>query len=104
MSLAGNNTRKLHKLAKKLVDARLWELHPDALGGWLVTGYLQDNPSKADDEARKARISAERSKAGRKGAAKRWQRDARPPASGDGEVGWEDQDFMKGPANGTPHD
>lgn len=67
------------KHAKALVTAGLWDATDD---GWQVHDYLKYQPSKAQVEAQRA----ERSAAGKKGAASRWgrQQPTPDPPNGDG--------------------
>lgn len=55
------------KVARELVEAGVWDLHPD--GGWIIHDWFDYNLT---DEQRQE-LSQKRSKAGSKGAAKRWQ-------------------------------
>lgn len=52
------------KLAKRLVDVGLWSAEPD---GFRIHDWLDFNPSRADALARRARLHAVRSEAGRAG-------------------------------------
>jgi len=54
---------------QELCAAGLWEI-VDA--GYVIHDYLDYNPSKAEVEAHKGQVSAERSKAGKAGMASRW--------------------------------
>jgi hypothetical protein len=60
---------RLARHAPALVTARLWVPDPEG-DGWIIHGYTDWQTSRADLQA----LSEQRSKAGRKGAAARWQR------------------------------
>lgn len=60
-----------------LVTAGLWEQVPN---GYQVHDYLDYNPSRNDVTEHRQAISNARSKAGSKGAAKRWQSDGPIPS------------------------
>lgn len=64
------------RAAVELVAAGLWEVRDE---GWAVHDYLEYNPSRAEVDEKRQHISQERSKAGSKGAAKRWQGDGPVP-------------------------
>jgi hypothetical protein len=66
VSLAGTSERA-ERLARRLVRARLWELHASG-DGWQVHDYLDCNPTRDAVLAEKA---AKR-EGGRRGAANRW--------------------------------
>lgn len=59
-------------LAKRLVEAQLWE---EMANGWQIHDYHDYQLPRAQVLARQAQVSEERSKAGSKGAANRWQTD-----------------------------
>lgn len=58
--------------AKELVDSGLWDF---AGGSWWFHDWAEYQPSASATKEKRAALSAERSKAGAKGAAKRWQKD-----------------------------
>lgn len=58
-----------HGLVEKLENAGLWERIED---GWRIVGYLDYNPSRDEELARRAEISEKRREAGRRGAAAKW--------------------------------
>jgi hypothetical protein len=55
-------------------------------GGWLIHDFEKHHPLRADIEAKRAGISATRSQAGSKGAAKRWQPDSKAMANDSSET------------------
>jgi hypothetical protein len=55
-------------------------------GGWLIHDFEKHHPLRADIEAKRAGISATRSQAGSKGAAKRWQADSKAMANDSSET------------------
>ena len=59
-------------LVALIVEADLWAESADS-DGWVIKNFLKYNPSRADDEDRRAQIKAARSAAGKKSAAKRQQ-------------------------------
>lgn len=59
---------RLRRAAPSLVAARLW-VPEDTRDGWAIHGWLDWQPSRAELES----LASARSKAGRKGAAARWQ-------------------------------
>jgi hypothetical protein len=59
-------------LVDLIVEADLWVESADS-DGWVIKNFLKYNPSRADDEDRRAQIKAARSAAGKKSAAKRQQ-------------------------------
>jgi hypothetical protein len=94
--LAGS-AEQLEQLATSLVRVGLWELHSSG-DGWQVHDFLDFNPSRADESERLEELSAKRSQAGQKGAAKRWG--GARPADGktDGKTA-----FAIGKGDGKPH-
>jgi hypothetical protein len=84
--------RSLRAVAE-LVDAGLWEHHPDSIG-YVIHDYLVWQESRAEVEARRK----QRSEAGRRGAAKRWQPHG---ASHDGDHG-ASHDESHGASDGKP--
>ncbi len=60
------------KIKDELVSAGLWHATPEGIE---VHDYLDYNPSCAEVTKRRQELSKIRSKAGSKGAAKRWQAD-----------------------------
>lgn len=66
-AIRGN--RDSHGLIGKLVNAGLWDRIED---GWHIPGYLDFNPSRDEEMARRKEISAQRSEAGKRGAAATW--------------------------------
>jgi hypothetical protein len=54
---------------QELVAAQLWETHAQ---GYVIHDFLEYNPSRAEVEAHRQQVSAERSKAGKAGMASRW--------------------------------
>jgi hypothetical protein len=69
--------RARRKLAAELVTRNIWEENGE---GWHVHDYLDYNRPAAEVLAERAHLSEVRSKAGSKGAAKRWH----PDSNGDG--------------------
>ena len=61
--------------AQELVAARLWVPDPDTPGGYLIHGYLDWYPSRAQIEDKRRRAA----EAGRRGAARRWGNDGDTP-------------------------
>ncbi len=61
--------------ARELVEAGLWEADAD---GWLIHDYPQYQPSREEVLAIREERHEARSRAGRMGAAARWQRDGKP--------------------------
>jgi hypothetical protein len=59
--------------AAELVAAGVWDATESA---WAIHDYLDYNPSREEVNGKREHINKERSKAGSKGAAKRWQRDS----------------------------
>jgi hypothetical protein len=66
LKIAGSGA-VLTRLAKRLVDAGLWEQHPSG-DGWQVHDYLDYQPSRAQVEVERAK----KRQGGRDGAARRW--------------------------------
>lgn len=60
--------------ADELVQAGLWDWHADD-GSWWFHDWEEYQPSASATKEKRAALSAERRKAGSKGAAKRWQKD-----------------------------
>jgi hypothetical protein len=54
--------------------------------GWRIHDFDKHHPLRADIEEKRAAISSERSKAGKKGAAKRWQADGKSVANDSSET------------------
>lgn len=79
--------RKTTVIAAELVQVGLWE---PTDGGWLYHDFHDHNPSGEEVREKRSKVSAIRSAAGRKGAAKRWgtgsngdgKRDGKPIANG----------------------
>lgn len=55
-------------------------------GGWRIHDFEKHHPLRADIEAKRADVREKRSRAGAKGAAKRWQTDSKPVASDSSET------------------
>lgn len=55
-------------------------------GGWQIHDFEKHHPLRSEIEAKRADVSAKRSRAGRMGAAKRWQVDSKPVASDSSET------------------
>ncbi len=65
---------------ERMVAAGLWEPIANGMAnGWQIHDYLQYNPARKDVLEQRQRVSQERSKAGSKGAANRWQTDGPVP-------------------------
>ena len=63
-----------------LVDAGLWEV---VEGGWQIHDYLDYQPSRYEILKQRRDVSKQRSKAGSKGLASRWQNDSKPDSKED---------------------
>lgn len=62
--------RSPEKVAEWLCNAGVWNKQR---GGYVIHDYLAYNPSREQVTKRRQEVSQERSRAGSKGAAKRWQ-------------------------------
>lgn len=95
---AGVRGKQRHTISDALVRGGQWE---PVDGGWLVHGYLEHNPSRADVEKRRA-ADAARKAAGRNAQSARRPRSVQPDTDGtDDGFQWESDGPV--PSRPVPH-